>query len=430
MSNKPATIVPLPRPQSASPSPAAAGMIHRSTIVLIGGAIILSIAMGVRQSYGLFTTPLAIAGLPVATFAFAIALQNLIWGIAQPFAGAAADRWGAAWVVVLGGALYAGGLALTAFGGDAMTAVIGAGICVGLGISAVSFSVVLGAIGRSVPESKRSMALGLASAGGSFGQVVVPLAAQYTIEAHGVGWSFYALAAVSLLMIPLALSMAAAPAAKKPADSGAAAVLEAAQPLSAALTEARRHNGYILLTIGFFVCGFQLSFLGVHLPGFLATCHLPPEVGARALAVIGFFNMIGSWACGYLGSRMRPKYLLSAIYLIRALAIVAFLALPKTELNVLLFAGIMGLIWLGTVPLTSELLSGIFGTKHMGTLFGVVFFSHQVGSFLGTWLGGYVFTQTGSYDLVWAVTVIAGVAAAIIHLPIADHSVRAVAVPA
>ena len=401
-----------------------------ATVILIGGALILSIAMGVRQSYGLFTTPLAVAGLPVETFAFAIALQNLIWGVVQPFAGATADRWGAGWVVVGGGLFYAAGLTLTAFGGNALATIAGAGILVGIGISAVSFSVVMGAIGRSVPDEKRSAALGIATAGGSFGQVVVPLAAQWLIQNQGATWTFYVLAAVALGIIPLAVALVGAPTAKTmaqngdPALTGDAAVLEAAQPLSEALAEAGRHNGYILLTLGFFVCGFQLSFIAVHLPNFLASCHLSGRVGGEALAVIGLFNMFGSWACGYLGGRFRAKYILSLIYIVRVVAITAFLLLPKNETNTLIFSAVMGVVWLGTVPLVSVLVSGIFGTKHLGTLFGVVFLNHQIGSFLGAWLGGYLYTQTGSYNLVWTITIVAGVAAAFIHLPIADRSIR------
>lgn len=423
------------------PPPRRGALFDRTTIMLLGGALILAVAMGVRQTYGLFTTPLAIEGLPVETFAFAIALQNLIWGAAQPFAGAAADRWGAGWVVVGGGVLYAAGLAIVAAGQNPLTAILGAGLLVGFGVSAMSFSVVLGVIGRNVSDQRRSLALGIASAGGSFGQVVVPLAAQWAIETRGTALTFYALGAVALLVVPLALTlgrgrtMPSAPVApaevRKPAAPAnmaaeAAVALAGEQSLTAALIEARQHFGYILLTIGFFVCGFQLAFIAVHLPGFLATCHLPAAVGAEALAVIGLFNMLGSWGCGFLGGRYRPKYLLSSIYLIRVVTIGAFLLLPKTELNVLIFAAVMGTVWLGTVPLTSVLVAGIFGPRYMGTLFGIVFFSHQVGAFFGAWLGGYVYTVTGSYYPVWFVAVALGIAAAIIHLPIADRSIRTV----
>ena len=404
-----------------------ARLVDRKTVILLGGALILAVAMGVRQTFGLFTTPLAIDGLPVETFAFAIALQNLIWGAVQPFAGAAADRWGANRVIVGGGVLYAAGLALTAFDPNPLTAILDAGILVGLGMSAVSFSVVLGVIGRTVSERQRSMALGIASAGGSFGQVVVPLVAEWLIGVHGVGFAFYALGGIALMIVPLALTMAGRSFAQDAPRSSSAVMLAAAQPLTEALAEARRHLGYVLLTIGFFVCGFQLAFIAVHLPGFLVSCHLPPAVGAEALAMIGLFNMLGSWGCGFLGGRFRPKYLLSSIYVIRVVAIAIFLLLPKTEANVLIFSAVMGTVWLGTVPLTSLLVAGIFGPRHMGTLFGVVFFSHQVGAFLGAWLGGYVYTVTGSYYPVWIVAVALGAAAAIIHLPIADRSIRAAA---
>lgn len=372
--------------------------------------------MGVRQSFGLFVGPLSVErGWPVATFAFALALQNLLWGVAQPFAGAAADRFGVPKVVAAGGLLYAAGLALTAWVDGASAAVWGAGVLVGLGISAASFAVLLGAVAQAVPPERRSMALGLASAGGSFGQMAMVPVAHGLITTQGVADAMLVMAALALLMAPLALTL------RGGSRRHAATTLS----LGEAIAEASRHSGYRLLTAGFFVCGFQIVFIGVHLPSYLATCHMPPAVGASALTVIGLFNMIGTWAAGWLGGRWRPKYILSGIYIARSVIIVLFLALPKTETSVLLFSAAIGILWLSTVPLTSGLVATVFGPRYMATLFGIVFLSHQVGAFLGTWMGGALFDLMGSYDVVWAISVVLGVVAAVMHLPISDKAIRA-----
>lgn len=387
------------------------------TLAIVAGALVLSAAMGVRQTFGLFINPFSFErGLPVTLIAFSIALHNLVWGFTQPFAGAVADRYGAAPVVAFGGATYAAGLALAAFAPAGWAMVLGLGVFVGVGISCTTFGVVLTAVSRAVSEKRRSMALGLVSAGGSLGQVLMIPLAQTIRESSGVSASLLALAVVLLAAAPLGIVLdrqrAVAPAAHEPAMS-----------LADTLGQARRHRGYRLLTIGFFTCGFQLAFIATHLPGYLLLCHMPAGLGATALALIGLFNMAGSWGCGWLGGRFRQQHVLGWLYLIRSAAIGAFFVLPKTTVSVTTFAAVMGLTWLGTVPLTSGLVAKVFGTRHLGTLFGVCFMSHQVGSFLGAWLGGFVFDVTGSYSLIWEATVVAGLAAALLHFPIDDTSV-------
>jgi MFS family permease len=396
---------------------------------LIGAAaLILSAAMGVRQTFGLFIGPFSFdRGLPVTLIAFAIALHNLVWGFAQPFAGAAADRYGAAPVVAFGAATFAAGLAIAGAATSGWMLVLGLGLLVGIGISCTSFGVVLATVGRVASPETRSVAMGLASAGGSLGQVLmVPFAQEVRVHA-GVAASFYALAFVLLLAAPLGIVLDRASRQRKAQASTQSQAQSHPQPASMPLREtlayASRHRGYRLLTLGFFTCGFQLAFIAKHLPGYLLLCHMPVGLGATALALIGFFNMIGSWGCGWLGGRWRQHHVLVWIYLIRGAAIALFVLLPTTGVSVVVFAAVMGLTWLGTVPLTNGLIAKVFGTRHLGTLFGVVFLSHQLGSFLGAWLGGYVFDTTGSYSLIWGATAVAGLVAALLHFPIDDRPV-------
>ena len=385
--------------------------------VIVAAALVLSAAMGVRQTFGLFINPFSFdRGLPVTQIAFAIAVHNLVWGAAQPFAGAAADRYGAAPVVAFGAVAFAAGLALTTVSSSPLWLVLSMGLLVGIGVSCTSFGVVLASVGRAVSPERRSMALGLASAGGSVGQVVLVPFAQILRETSGVSASLLGLAALMLLVAPLGLLL------DRPTSAGAAAEQEPVVPLKQAVLQACRHRGYCLLTLGFFTCGFQLAFIATHLPGYLVLCHVPVGLGATALALIGLFNMAGSWACGWLGGHYRQQWVLGWLYLIRGAAIAAFFLLPKSTLSVVLFAAVMGLTWLGTVPLTSGLVAKVFGTRHLGTLFGVCFLSHQVGSFLGAWLGGLVFDLTGSYTPIWAATALAGLVAALLHFPIDDRA--------
>lgn len=414
--------------------PASPSLQGRVTLIILAGALVLSAAMGTRQTFGLFINPFSYdRGVPVTLVAFAIALHNLVWGFAQPFAGAMADRLGPAPVVAFGAVAFAAGLGMAALAPSGLWLVIGLGVLVGLGISCTTFGVVLPAVSRAVTPEKRTMAMGLVSAGGSLGQVALVPIAQGLRQTYGVSTSLFVLALILCCAAPLGLLMTlhrrnarmdAASANAVPAPPTAAAHHDGEHvSLREVLGQARTHRGFQLLTLGFFTCGFQLAFIATHLPGYLVMCHMPIGLGATALALIGLFNMLGSWACGWLGGRYRQHHVLGWLYLLRGAAIALFFLLPKTDVSVVIFAAVMGLTWLGTVPLTSGLVAKVFGTRHLGTLFGVCFMSHQVGSFLGAWLGGYVLDVTGSYNLIWAVTAILGAAAAALHFPIDDASV-------
>jgi MFS family permease len=395
--------------------------INTAALGIAAGALVMSAAMGVRQTFGLFVSPFSFDhGLPVTLIAFAIALHNLVWGAAQPFAGAASDRYGAAPVIAFGAVVFALGLAIAAWYPTGPGLVLGMGVFVGIGISCTSFGVIMAAVGRATTPDKRSMAMGLASAGGSVGQVLLVPLAQGVTELSGTSASLLVLAGCMVAVAPLGLLL-------DRARSGAAPAQETALPLREALSQALRHRGYRLLTLGFFTCGFQLAFISTHLPAYLVTCHLPAGLGATALATIGLFNMVGSWACGWLGGRFRQQHVLGWLYLVRGGAIILFFLLPKSEISVVLFAATMGLVWLGSVPLTSGLVARVFGTRHLGTLFGICFLNHQIGSFLGAWLGGYLFDVTGSYSIIWIATALAGVFAAMLHFPINDRPVTVAA---
>ncbi len=391
---------------------------NRALLAVVCGGLILTVAMGVRQTFGLFLAPMSLdLGIGREAFALAIAVQNLLWGVVQPVTGMIADAYGAVRVAIVGAMAYVAGLVLMAVASEPWMLHLGGGVFVGLAMSCCSFSVVLGAVGRMVPAARRSMALGLASAGGSFGQFIMAPVGQQLIAAQGWSGALVTMAVLTVLIVPLAFALAR-PAAAGPAAPGPE------QSLRAALAEAAGHRGYWYLTLGFFVCGFQVVFIAVHLPAYLTDLGLDPGLGATALALIGLFNIVGTWACGALGGRYPKKYLLSTVYALRALGVALFLIAPKTELVVLLFAATMGLLWLGTVPLTSGLVAGIFGIRYLSTLFGIVFLGHQLGSFLGVWLGGAIFDATGSYDPIWIGSVLLGLAAALLHLPIAERPLR------
>lgn len=391
--------------------------VNKTTLVVASGVLVLGAVMGIRQTFGLFIGPFSYDhGVPITLVAFAIALHNLVWGLAQPFAGAAADRYGFAPVVGFGAFSFATGLGLAGVASSGVMLVAGMGLLVGIGISCTSFGVVMTAVGRAASAEKRSLAMGIASAGGSLGQVLIVPLTQFIRETSGVPASLFVLAALMLAMAPLGMILDRRGAGNTP--SGA----ELLPSLREALASARRHRGYCLLTLGFFACGFQLAFIATYLPGYLLLCHMPIGLGATALALIGLFNMAGSWSCGWLGGHFRQQYVLGWLYLIRGVTIGAFFLLPKTPTSVIVFAAIMGLTWLGTVPLTSGLVAKVFGTRHLGSLFGICFLSHQVGSFLGAWMGSFVFDMTGSYALIWEGTAIAGFAAAMVHFLIDDRS--------
>jgi MFS family permease len=395
--------------------------INHAMLGIIAGGVIMSAALGVRQTFGLFIAPFSYDhGLPVTLIAFAIALHNLVWGFAQPFAGAAADRYGAAPVVAFGAIVFAIGLSMAGVSSSGLMLVLSMGVLVGIGVSCTAFGVIMPAVGRAASPERRSMAMGLVSAAGSFGQVLLVPVAQGVSSLSGTAIALMVLAACMLVVAPLGIFLDRA---GDGASGGAAEHAEAPVPLLTAAAQALANRGYCLLTLGFFTCGFQLAFIATHLPNYLQLCHMPVGLGATALAVIGLFNMVGCWGFGWLGGRFRQQNVLGWLYLARSVAITAFFLLPKTEASVILFAATMGLAWLGTVPLTSGLVGKVFGMRNLGSLFGVCFLSHQVGSFLGAWLGGYLFDRTGSYSIVWSATAIAGVIAALLHFAINDTPV-------
>jgi MFS family permease len=390
-------------------------------VILACGSIILMLSLGTRQSFGLFMQPMSSdLGWGRETFAFALALQNIIWGVAQPFAGMIADKYGATRVAVLAGILYALGLALMAHADSVLMLNLSAGLLIGLGMSGSAFGVVMGVVGRVFPAEKRSMALGIAGAGGSFGQFIMLPYGQTLIS--GFGWvsALLVLAVSAFLIVPLAFAL--------PGKNTVPHI--STQSMSEALKEAASHRGFWLLSASFLVCGFQTIFIMVHLPAYLVDKGFTPAQGMTALALVGFFNIVGSYLCGFLGGRYSKKYLLSSIYLIRAVAIVAFISLPLTVWSIWLFAAVMGLSWLGTVPLTNGLVAQIFGVKYLSTLFSISFLGHQIGSFFGAWYGGYMFDVTGSYTVVWIIAAALGLIAAILCLPIDEREMAARALPA
>ena len=389
-------------------------------VVIVCGCLISMIGFGPRSALGFFLAPMSEAnhwGRDV--FAFALAIQNLLWGIGQPLAGAIADRFGAPRILTLGAVLYALGLYLMAHASAPATLTLSAGILIGFGLSGCSFTIVVGAFGKLVPPQWRSAAFGFGTAAGSFGQFLYsPLA----VALNGaVGWQSTLLifAALMALIVPLSIALVA------PSAGGAAsAAAQPAQSVRHAMTEAFGHRSYVLLVLGFFTCGFQLAFITVHLPAYLLDRGLSAQVGGWTLAVIGLFNIIGSIASGYLGNRMSKRYLLSVIYFLRALAILFLIVLPPSATTTLVFGAMMGLLWLSTVPPTSGLVALMFGTRWLAMLFGFAFLSHQVGGFLGVWLGGIVFDHYNSYDPVWWLAIAFGIASAIINLPIVEKPVE------
>jgi predicted MFS family arabinose efflux permease len=393
-----------------TPSPRAS-----TAIVLICASAILFLALGTRQGFGLFLQPMCSAlGWGRETFSAAIALQNLLWGLAQPFAGAIADRFGAGRVLAVGGLCYAAGLVLMAYSNTGLELNLSTGLLIGIGLSACSFGVVLGVVGRRAPPARRTIALGIAGTGGSIGQFAMLPYSQTLISQLGWVNALLALAASAFLIVPLAAALAGRPA---PAQGSG-------QGIGRALREATSHKGFWLLTGSFFVCGFQTLFIMVHLPAYLVDRGATAVEGMAALAAIGLANVVGSLLCGYLGDRYSKKQLLGLIYALRAVAIAAFVLLPLSTWSLAAFAIVMGITWLGTVPLTNSLVAQIFGVQYLSTLFSIAWLGHQVGSFAGVWLGGYAFDATGSYTAVWIVAIGASVVAALACLPIDERSLR------
>jgi predicted MFS family arabinose efflux permease len=384
---------------------------------LICGGLIVAVSFGIRQTFGMFLKPMAVdVAITREVFGFAMAIQQIVWGAAQPFAGMVADRLGSGRVVVAGALLYGLGVMMAPFASEGLHLHVALGVLVGLGLSGTTFAVVLGAVGRRVPASRRSAVLGLVTALGSFGMFAFVPVGQMLLARFGWADSLVILAGSAALMAALAFGVAGRP--EEAPGRGAAS-----QTLAEALGEAGGHRSYWLLNAGFFVCGFHIAFLVTHLPAYLSDGAVPPMTAAWTLALVGLFNIFGSYLAGVLGGRHSKKWLLSALYLARALAIAAFVAVPLSEATALAFGAVMGLLWLSTVPLTSGLVAVFFGPRYMSTLFGIVFFSHQLGSFAGAWLGGYAYELTGSYDAVWMASIALGVLAAIVHLPIAERPV-------
>ncbi len=389
--------------------------IQRSSLgVMVCGTSILALAIGIRLRFGLFLQPMSqTLGWGRETFAFAIALQNILWGLTQPLMGMLADKYGARKVVAMGGLGYCLGLYLMSQATSPLTLNLTTGLLIGVSLSATSFAVVLGVVGRAVSERNRSMALGLAAAGGSVGQVLILPIGQALITAYGWVLALGGLAAIAFLMVPLAAALG-------PSERKSQKELNE-QLISHAVAEAGLHRGYWLLMAGFLVCGFHVTFIATHLPAYIVDSGLSPGLGATALALIGLFNIIGSCFWGIVGGKYSKKYSLSSLYLARAVLIAALVLFPISNLSILVFASGMGFLWLGTVPLTSGLIGQIFGVRYLSTLFGIVFFSHQIGAFLGVWLGGYIFDVTGSYDIVWYVSIALGVLSALLHWPINEQ---------
>lgn len=385
-----------------------------SAFVVLAGCLIALVSFGARSGFGLFLGPMSEAnGWGREVFAVAIGIQNLLWGVGQMITGAIADRWGATRVLVAGALVYFAGLALMAVAASPFMLHLSAGVLVGIGGAGASFAIVMAAVARMVPEERRSWALGVIVASSSLGMFLFAPVTQGLILAYGWSTALLVIACLVLLVVPLAL-----PYAGQPASASAAG-----QSIGEAIREAAGHRSYWYLVAGFFVCGYHVAFIQTHLPAYITDSGVAPWVAGWAIALVGLLNVAGSYGSGVLGGLYSKKNLLSLIYLLRAAAIALYVLLPLTAVSTLVFAAVMGLLWLSTVPLTSGLVAAMFGPRYMAMLFGVVFFSHQLGAFLGVWLGGRLYDVTGSYETVWWIGVALGLLAALIHLPISERPV-------
>ncbi|RRD57038.1 MFS transporter [Comamonadaceae bacterium OH2545_COT-014] len=406
MSNDAATRAPLPMMQ-----------------VLLCSAGIVVFSMGVRHGFGLWLLPITQAqGWTRETFAFALAVQNLAWGVAGVFAGMAADRFGAFRVIAAGALCYAGGLLGMAWAGTPLVFAATAGALLGVALAGTTYAVVYGVIGRNVPASRRSRAMGVAAAAGSFGQFLLVPIEGWLITGFGWQQALVLLALAVLIMVPLGWGL------REPQLAAGHAVRE--QTVAQALGEALRYPSFLLLVAGYFVCGFQVVFIGVHLPSYLKDHGMAPQVASLSLALVGLFNVLGTYSVGVLGEKMPRPRILSAIYALRAVVITLFLLAPLTSWSVYLFSAAIGLLWLSTVPPTNATVAQIFGVAHLSMLSGFAFLSHQIGSFLGVWLGGYLYDRGGNYDLAWQVTIGLGVLAALVNLPVRDAPIQRAAATA
>lgn len=384
---------------------------RHSLLLLILGSLVISTAMGLRHGFGLFMEPLSSElGWGRGVFAFALALQNLVWGISQPFTGALADRFGAARIIVVGGLLYAIGLLFMSLSTSVLGMTVSAGLLIGLGLSGTTFSVILGAVGRAVAPEKRSMAMGIVSAAGSFGQFAMLPGTLGLLQWLGWAAALLAMAAIATIIIPLGAMLRDKPSAKTTTDLS----------LKDALNEAAGQKGFWLLCLGFFVCGFQVVFIAVHLPGYLFDNGLAVQVGTTVLALVGLFNIVGTYTAGWMGGIWSKPKLLTWLYLIRGIVITAFIYLPLSPISAYIFGIAIGLLWLSTVPLTNGIVASVFGVRHLSMLGGIVFLFHQLGSFMGVWLGGYFYDLTGHYNTVWQLAIVLSVVAAALHWSISE----------
>ena len=398
---------------NSSATPAHATVSMRQ--VLLCGALIVTVSMGIRHGFGLWLQPITMErGWTRETFAFAIAIQNLAWGFAGPLAGALADRYGAVKVLFAGSVLYALGLVTMGLATSGLAFTGSAGVLIGMAQSGTTYAVVYGVIGRNVAADKRSWAMGVTAAAGSFGQFLMVPVENWLIGSFGWQQALFLLGCLSLAIIPLAFGL------KEPAFAKVAGVQ---QSMLHAVREAFAYPSFRWLMAGYFVCGFQVVFIGIHMPSYLKDHGLTPSVATTALALIGLFNVFGTYTAGALGQRMPKRYILSGIYALRSVAIVIFLALPLTPMSVYVFAAAMGLLWLSTIPPTNAVVAQIFGVRYLSMLGGIVFVSHQLGSFMGVWLGGKLYDMTGSYDVVWWIAVALGVFAAIANLPVKESAI-------
>jgi len=385
-------------------------------VVIACGGLAMTVVLGTRHGFGLYLQPMTLdLGISRETFSFAIALQNLFYGFSQPLTGMIADKFGAARVMVAGTIAYAIGLVLMSYSTTGMELNLSAGLLIGVAMGCCGFSTVYGVIGRTVPPEKRSTAMGIVGAAGSLGQFLMLPYGQLLINHLGWQQALLILALTVLVLLPLSTALVE--------DKKAQAQAQFKQSIAAALHEAFSHRGFVLMSIAYTVCGFQLLFISVHFPAYLVDQKMSPATGMIALALIGLFNTFGSYTWGWLGGRYTKKYLLATLYFTRAMVVMAFILTPLSPTTVYLFSSAIGFLWLGTAPITSALIAQIFGARYLSTLSGCAFMFHQTGSFLGVWIGGRIFDTTGSYNLMWWITIASGLVAALLTLPVDERQI-------